>query len=193
MRKTTRLPISADTSRARVAEAALRAGARIINDVTGLLGDGRMASVAKKAEGLILMAHPLALKPTMKGDPIFEVKAIFQKILTVAIHHHLSLRKIVLDPGIGFFRDRRIEWWQWDLNVLAHLRKLQSLDQPILLGVSRKSFIGHLLNQKKPADRLPGSLAASTIGVLNGASLLRTHDVAATRQIAVIAASLRGV
>jgi dihydropteroate synthase len=193
IRKITRLPISADTSRARVAEAALAAGARIINDITGLRGDAAMAKIAKKAEGLILMAHPSALPPTTTGDPISEVAVIFKNILAVARRHNISLGKIALDPGIGFFRDRRLAWWKWDVRILHDLRTLERLGQPLLLGVSRKSFIGQLLNQPHPEDRLPGSLAATTAAILNGARVLRTHDVAATREAAVIAASIRGV
>ncbi len=182
LKRTTDLPISADTSRAFPAEEALKAGAVILNDVTGLHGDARLASVARRARRVILMAHPSGLKnPKSIRSPLAGVEEALRSSLALAYDAKIARNKLVLDPGIGFFRNMRWLWWQWDLKVLDELRQLKKLGSPILVGVSRKSFIGAVLNQKKPEDRLAGSLTATVMAVLNGATWVRTHDVKATR------------
>jgi dihydropteroate synthase len=97
----------------------------------------------------------------------------------------------VLDPGIGFFRDTPIEWHQWDTTVLAQLGELRALGRPLAVGVSRKSFIGAITGHAQPKDRLPGSLAATAVAVLNGASVIRTHDVAETLDAVRVAERVR--
>jgi dihydropteroate synthase len=108
--------------------------------------------------------------------------------------------KIVVDPGIGFFREegegigfsrqRLLPWYLWDSHVLNHLRDLRALGYPIGISVSRKSFIGKILDIQEPAGRLPGSLAATALAVANGASLIRTHDVAETLQAVRVAETI---
>jgi dihydropteroate synthase len=100
-------------------------------------------------------------------------------------------RRIVVDPGIGFFRDVGMPWDEWDARVLSGLASLRSLARPICVGVSRKSFIGKILDQADTADRLFGSLAATAIAVVNGAAVIRTHDVAETRDAVRVAERLR--
>ncbi len=192
LRKNSKLPISADTSRARVADAALKAGAKIINDVTGFMGDPAMALVARRAQGIILMAHPSGLTSRSNESPVFTTIQLFRQSLKLARQAGVPLNKIALDPGIGFFRGQKLPWWKWDLEILKELKQLTKLDLPLLIGASRKSFIGHILDQKDPHDRLAGSLAAATVAVLNGASIIRTHDVDATRQAVKIAQQTRG-
>jgi dihydropteroate synthase len=96
-----------------------------------------------------------------------------------------------VDPGIGFFRRQHLPWSEWDTAVLANLRALSALGRPLCVGVSRKSFIGAILGQDDPRDRLPGSLAAAALAVVNGAHLIRTHDVAETRQAVRVAEAIR--
>jgi dihydropteroate synthase len=100
-------------------------------------------------------------------------------------------RRIVVDPGIGFFRDVDVPWHEWDARVLVGLGSLRALARPICVGVSRKSFIGAILERPDTADRLAGSLAATAIAVVNGAAVIRTHDVAETRDAVRVAERLR--
>jgi dihydropteroate synthase len=101
--------------------------------------------------------------------------------------------RIVVDPGIGFFRDEGMSWHEWDARVLAGLRRLRELARPICIGVSRKSFIGAIADRAETDQRLAGSLAATAVAVLNGAALVRTHDVAETRDAVRVVERLRAV
>lgn len=188
LRKVCRLPISVDTARAHPAEMGIKAGADIINDVSGLTRDPGMARVAGKARGLILMAWPTR---KMTGRPISAVRNLLKQSLTRA-RPHISLSRIVIDPGIGFFREQGLDWWKWDLAVLRDLAELRTLKQPVLVGVSRKSFLGKILNQPRPEDRLAGSLAATAIAVQNGAAIIRTHDVGKTKETVRLVEAIRG-
>ncbi len=180
IKKSCSLPISIDTSRRGPAEAGFEAGATILNDVTGLARDPSLGTLAKKAKGLILMAHPSGGFPS-QAQPQEAVATLLKKALQRARKAGFSPQKIVLDPGIGFFRNEQIPWWKWDLAILRALPQLTKLGFPLLVGVSRKSFIGHLMGGVPPEKRLPGSLAATAAAVLRGATLVRTHDVRATR------------
>jgi len=191
-------PLSADTSRTLPAQAALDAGARIINDVTGLGSDPDLgALVATTGAGLVLMASP-AGAPTGLA-PLETVRAALQRGLALAGAAGILEDRIVVDPGIGFFRSGVVDWAAWDCQVLAGLGALRALGRPIHVGVSRKSFIGALASGPPPghgpidaADRLPGSLAATAAAVLAGAHVIRTHDVAETVQAVRIAQAIRG-
>jgi dihydropteroate synthase len=99
--------------------------------------------------------------------------------------------RIVLDPGIGFFRDAGVVWHAWDVAVLAGLRELEALGRPLCVGVSRKSFVGALTGRAAPEERLAGSLAATTVAVLGGAALIRTHDVRETLDAVRVAERIR--
>ena len=182
IRQHSNLPISIDTARIRPAEAGLAAGATIINDVTGLRREPALARVAVHAKGLILMAHPFGATERTLKNPVTAVKARFQESLHRALRAGVPRHRLVLDPGIGFFRCAPIPWWQWDVTVLKNLRTFLSLGCPLLVGVSRKSFIGHLLGGVPAEDRLAGSLVATAFALENGADILRTHDVKMTKQ-----------
>lgn len=182
LRKATSLPISIDTSRAEPAQAGFEAGAKILNDVTGLLRDPLLGKLAAQSQGVILMAHPMGRKRPAPGAPVSILKSIFKKQIRAALAAKISKSKIVLDPGIGFFRNESMPWWKWDLHVLQNLDQLKSLGFPLLVGISRKSFLGHLLGGVPPEERLSASLAATLFAVSKGVSLVRTHDVLATVQ-----------
>ena len=189
IRKVTTVPISADTTRSRVALAALDAGADVINDVSGLRHDPGMAEVvARRAHGVILMASER--EPDAR-DAIGTVKSLLEESLHVIWKAGVPEHRVVIDPGIGFFRKAAIPWHVWDCEVLWKLGDLRSLEHPVLVGLSRKSFIGHILGRPDPADRLAGSLAATAIAVVNGAHLIRTHDVGPTREAVRMAEALR--
>ena len=176
LRDTVEVPIAVDTQRSSVADAALEIGAAIINDVSGL-GDPAMGAVARRAAGVILMASEAG--PT-QTPPVNMIAAILRRCLARARAAHIASHRIVLDPGIGFFRSTAVPWYEFDCLVLRELGRFRRLGRPLLIGVSRKSFIGRLTARNDPGERLPGSLAAAAIAVINGASLIRAHDVAAT-------------
>ncbi len=210
------VPLSADTCRGAPAKAALEAGATIINDVSGLTGDPTVAGLVGRAEaGLIVMA---ATRPQGSGvrrggslrlaayvkdsegkgafargadSPISIVTGLLRDSLGRARSAGIADDKIVIDPGIGFFRQSGKPWFQWDCEVLARLGDLRSLGRPVCVGVSRKSFIGALLAQNAPGERLLGSLAATAVAVMNGVHVIRTHDVAETRQVIRVAQAIR--
>ena len=189
VRKAVAVPISADTKRSRVAMAALAAGADVLNDISGLRHDPGMADVvARRAQGVILMASETDLKAR---DPIETVRGLLEESLRIVWKAGVPDHRVVLDPGIGFFRQTAIPWHAWDCEVLQRLAELRTLGRPLLVGVSRKSFIGKILGQADPRDRLVGSLAATAIAVVNGAHLVRTHDVGATREAVRMAEALR--
>jgi dihydropteroate synthase len=184
------VPLSADTCRLGPARAALEAGARILNDVTGLLGEPALADLAGRWDaGLIVMAAPRG--PVRSEEPIEEVARLLEESLAVARRAGVRPERIAVDPGIGFFRDGGLPWHEWDCRVLARLGRLQALGRPLAVGVSRKSFIGAVAGVDDPAGRLPGSLAATGAAVLAGADLVRAHDVAETVQAVRVAAAIR--
>jgi dihydropteroate synthase len=188
-RKVVAVPISADTKRSRVAQAALDAGAVIINDVSGLRYDPGMAEIAvRRAQGVILMASETG--PNAR-DSIDTVRGILEESLRLARMAGVPEHRVVLDPGIGFFRQAAIPWHAWDCEVLRRLGELRTLGRPLMVGISRKSFIGKTLGQENPGDRLAGSLAATAIAVANGVHLIRTHDVGPTREAVRMAEALR--
>jgi dihydropteroate synthase len=183
-------PVSADTSRSGPARAALDAGARIINDVTGLTGDREMGLlIARSGAGLILMAGERDGAPS--ENAIDRVGSLLRQSLGLAREAGVDGALIAVDPGIGFFRNQLIPWHQWDCDVLAKLPRLRSLGHPICVGVSRKSFIGAIAGAGGPQERLPGSLAATAAAVMAGAHLIRAHDVEETVQAVKVAEAIR--
>ena len=185
------LPVSADVSRVGPARAALEAGARIINDVTGLAGDPALARLTAEAgAALVLMAGPAASPAA--GEPMAIVRAALERGLAIARGAGLPDERILVDPGIGFFRGASVAWPDWDCRVLAGLPALRGLGRPLHVGVSRKSFIGAVAGVGDPAERLPGSLAAAAAAVLGGAHAIRAHDVAETVQAVRVAQAIRG-
>jgi dihydropteroate synthase len=184
------VPVSADTSRAEPARAALGAGAAIINDVRGLTADPALAPlVAGAGAGLIIMASE---RGGAEGQPpVDAVMELLEESLRIAIQAGISDERIVVDPGIGFFRRRGIAWHEWDCEILAALGRLRDLDRPVCVGVSRKSFVGEIAGEADPGRRLPGSLAAVAAAVLGGANLIRAHDVGETVQAVRVAEAIR--
>jgi dihydropteroate synthase len=189
LREVARVPISVDTQRSRVAGAALRAGAAIINDVSGFAGDANMGRVARDAGGVILMAREE--RPSAQS-PVAQVGGLLRRALRRAAAAGIPAQRIVLDPGVGFFRRGILPWYEFDCVILAELRRFRRLGRPLLVGPSRKSFIGRLTQRDDPAQRLHGSLAAVSVAVYNGAAMIRTHDAAATLDAARVAAAIRG-
>jgi dihydropteroate synthase len=186
------VPVSADTARAGPARGALEAGARIINDVSGLADPALAGLVAARGAGLIAMAWPSPGQSRAEG-PLATVAACLRRTLGRARGAGIPDEHVALDPGIGFFRDGPVSWVEWDVAVLAGLDRLLALGRPLCVGVSRKSFLGALTGRDRPAERLAGSLAATALAVAHGASLIRTHDVRATLDAVRVAARIRSV
>jgi len=191
VKRTTHLPISIDSMRSGPAQQALAAGGHIINDISGFQ-DPAMPEVARRAQGVVLMAHPTGHRGKASADPMQHIKKILAASLSKAKTAGIGRQKIILDPGIGFFRNMKLDWWQWDLKVLRELEELKFFKVPFLVGISRKSFIGKLLGGKKAEERLYGSLGATISAVLKGASVIRTHDVGPTRESIRIAEAIEG-
>ncbi|MEW6044686.1 MAG: dihydropteroate synthase [Thermoproteota archaeon] len=193
IQRVSNLPISIDTCRASVAQAALEHGADIINDVSGLKYDKQMRNViAKYQPSLVLCAYsPFQLK----GNLLLQTKHLLRQSIVIAKSAGINTNTIAIDPAIGFFRKTgknpfytkiRTDWFKRDLQTLQNLSSLR-INQPILVSVSNKSFIGKIIEKKDPSDRLYGSLAAEVIAVLNGADIIRTHNVKETRDAVRIA------
>ena len=192
----TNLPISVDTCRAKVARDALECGVEIINDISGLKYDVEMQHVLSEYRpSLILCAYD---SKAVFGNSIFATKKLLNESLKIAKKSHISSEKIVLDPAIGFFRKTgkgpfftkiKSDYVKRDLNILKNLNSIKQ-NFPILISVSNKSFIGNILRKPNPSDRLFGSIAAETISVLNGADIIRTHDVGATKDAIMITSQL---
>lgn len=178
IREHVKVPISIDTTNAKVAEEAIKVGADIINDVTGLKGDSRMAEVAKEYDvPVIVCAHKEVKNFT---DPVHEVIDALEESLQIAYKNGIEKERIAIDPAIGFLRPKYPPWYEWDAKIIANLNLLKVFGLPILVGVSRKSFIGAITGRKDPLERLAGSLSATAIAVWNGVNIVRTHDVKET-------------
>lgn len=172
------VPISIDTTNAKVAEEAIKVGADIINDISGLKGDPKMVEVAREYNvPLILCAHK---DVEDFSNPVHEVINALQESLQIAYKNNIEKEKIAIDPAIGFLRPKYPPWYEWDSKVIANLNLLKVFGLPILVGVSRKSFIGAITGRRDPIERLAGSLGATAIAVWNGANIIRTHDVKET-------------
>src|SRR3954470_5346789 len=170
-------PISIDTSKAAVAEAALDAGAEIVNDVTALRGDPAMAGLCAGRDCIVVLMHMQGEPRTMQKDPTYDdvvddVKAFLAERIDFAVAAGVAEERISIDPGIGFGKGL-----EHNLELLARLGELRDLGRPVVVGTSRKSFIGKL-DGSAVGERQGGTIASSVIAVANGAAAVRVHDVA---------------
>jgi dihydropteroate synthase len=190
LRRKVTVPISIDTYKSRVAQAALDAGADIINDVSALRFDGEMIDVIAREQVPVVLMHMQGTPRTMQvepnyGDVVEEVKQFLTTQAGKAVEGGIPEPGVIIDPGIGFGKTL-----DHNLKLLRDLPALAALGRPLLVGASRKAFIGKILKEE-PADRLEGSLAAAVAAVLGGANILRVHDVKETVRAARIADALR--
>ncbi len=169
-------PVSIDTYKAPVARAAVDAGADIINDIWGLQRDPDMARVAADTGAAVIMMHNRT-EADASIDIVADVVAFLKRSLDIATNAGIQSDRIVLDPGVGFGKT-----WQQSIEVIHHLPALAALGFPVLLGASRKSFIGRLLGIETPKDRVNGTLAAHLAGAATGAQIIRAHDIKAHRE-----------
>ena len=199
IQKVSKLPVSIDTCRARVAEMALQLGAEIVNDVSGLKYDKNMVDVLEKhCPSVVLCAFS---NEPVKGNQVIQAKKLINQSVALALRSGIPASQIIVDPAIGFFRKKaqgvlftkiNSDWLQRDMLILKNLKHIKQ-EHPILVSISRKSFIGELLGETDPDKRLYGSLAAETFAALNGADIIRTHNVKATKDVVKIVKNLESL
>ena len=188
----TAVPLSVDTSKAEVARASLDEGAQAINDVTALTGDPAMAGVIRQSKAGVILMHMKGTPRTMQqdpqyGDPVEEISRFFEERLAFAESAGIALDRLALDPGIGFGKTSA-----HNLEILARLEEFQRFRRPICLGVSRKGFVGRLLNNRPVERRLAGSLAALCHAMTRRAvQIVRVHDVEETRDAVNVVAAIQ--
>jgi dihydropteroate synthase len=185
------VPISIDTYKASVARAALEAGATLINDISALRFDPDMAPLAAELEAPVVLMHMQGSPRDMQRHPHYddllgEIRDFFRDRLDFATSRGLSPDLLVLDPGIGFGKT-----WKHNLEILNHLDVFLDLGCPLMVGPSRKAFIGHILDLPAGEERDIGTLAALAIAVTHGARILRTHNVAYARQFLAVLEAIR--
>ena len=190
LRREVSLPISIDTYKAAVARAALDGGADIVNDISALRFDPAMVSLVAQKKVPVILMHMQGAPRTMQADPHYtdvvrEVRDFLAAQIYDAMDAGVGAEAIVIDPGIGFGKTL-----EHNLQLLSGLAALAALGQPLLVGVSRKTFIGKILNLD-PDRRLEGSLAAAVAAVLGGANLVRAHDVLETSKALRVTDALR--
>jgi dihydropteroate synthase len=170
-----KIPISVDTTKSEVAEEALKNGAEIINDISGMTFDKKMQTVAAKYGATVLIMHIKGTPETMQDNPVYEdiveeVIDFFLERIDEANRSGISNEKIILDPGIGFGKTMEDNYL-----LLGNLHRLKEIGFPVCVGLSRKSLIGKLYNDAE--DRLPATIALNAAAVLSGADIIRVHDV----------------
>jgi dihydropteroate synthase len=181
------VPISVDTFRAKVAEQALNTGAKIINDVSGFKYDDKMVKVLSdfNAPAVIMATNEKIGDPLSIPDTLDSLKTS----LELADKFDYDPENIIIDPAIGRWVPKKT--YECNLNILKNLKDLTELNKPILVGISRKSFIHEILDRPDPKDRLAGTLSATAIAIYNGAHIVRTHDVAITQDVVRLAKMIR--
>jgi dihydropteroate synthase len=184
------IPISVDTSSAEVADAAIAAGAEILNDVTALRGDARLAEVAARRKLPIILMHmrgePRTMqKKTFARDVVKDVIGVLRASVKAARRAGIAKSQIVLDPGIGFGKS-----YAQDYELIARLPEIARLGFPLLVGTSRKKFIGRVLGGRPADQRVYGTAATVTASILGGAHIVRVHDVAEMVQVARVSDAL---
>ena len=183
------IPISVDTYKSKVAHEVLQSGASIINDIKGLQQSEEMAQTISRFQAGVILMHMKGSPETMQDRPqyddvVTEVFEYLEQSIAIAVAAEINPEKIAIDPGIGFGKTDT-----HNLLILKNLNRLQELSKPVLLGVSRKSLIGNILNVPIE-ERLEGSIAAAVYGLTQGVSIIRTHDVRATRRAVKVAEAI---
>jgi dihydropteroate synthase len=183
--------VSIDTTKAPVAERALAAGARIVNDTSALRFDPRMVDVVREAGAGAVLMNMQGTPATMQENPRYddvvrEVREFLAGRIAFAVEHGVGKKQIAVDPGIGFGKTVA-----HNLQLLAQLQQFRLLGCPVVVGASRKSFIGMVLG-RETRDRLPGSLAVAAWAVAQGANIVRVHDVAETVDVVRMIEAVKG-
>jgi dihydropteroate synthase len=175
--KITNIPLSIDTCKSQVADAALRAGASIVNDISGLRFDKKMAQVIARHKAPVVIMHIKGTPQNMQNKPVYkalipEIMDYLRESMSIAEQAGISTDRIILDPGIGFGKTVA-----HNLEIIRRMDEFAGFEKPLLLGPSRKSFIGKVLGDLPVRSRLEGTAAAVAAGILKGAHIIRVHDV----------------
>lgn len=182
------IPISVDTYKSVVADAALEAGAVIVNDISGLTFDPQMVMVTAKHHASIVLMHIKGAPKTMQHNPQYQNVTVEVKefLRTQAAEAQAAgIQQIIIDPGIGFGK-----MFEHNIQLLRELHSLNDLPFPLLVGISKKTFLGTILNLP-PKEREEGTAVATTISILNGAHIIRVHDVKTMKRVALVADALK--
>ncbi len=179
------IPISVDTYKAKVAREALSAGACVINDITALHGDPNMCQIIADAQAGVILMHMQGVPATMQKAPTYqnvvaEVHAWLTEVASQAVDRGIDSSRIMIDPGIGFGKT-----FDHNLEILRHLMQFRGIGYPMLVGVSRKKFIGRILDLPVH-QREEGTAATVAWSIINGANVVRVHDVAKMKQVAQV-------
>ena len=190
LRKESDILLSIDTYKSSVAEKAIEAGANIINDISGLCFDPKMVSLVADKNVPVVIMHIKGTPKTMQENPVYgdligELKTFFLKQIQLAKKNGVKQSQMILDPGIGFGKK-----YDDNFTILNQLNEICDLGYPVMIGPSRKSFIGQTLDLP-PDDRVEGTAAAVSAGILNGARIVRVHDVKAMKRIVTITEKIR--
>jgi dihydropteroate synthase len=185
------LCVSVDTASAKVADAALKVGANTINDVTAGLGDTDMFAVAVEYQCSIILMHMQGRPKTMQDnpyyqDPVAEITSFLQGRIAAALSAGIGAERITIDPGIGFGKRK-----EDNLTLLAHLDAFVALGYPVLLGTSRKRFMGSVCNIAEPRELVTATAVTTALGVMAGVAMFRVHDIKANRQAADVAWAIK--
>ena len=185
------IPISIDTTSSAVAAAALQAGATMINDISAGRADPAMLALAASTETPVILMHMQGVPLTMQDQPYYqdviaEVKTLLQQRISAALAAGVKPHKIAIDPGIGFGKRK-----QDNIDLLANLEQLTGLGYPVLLGCSRKRFMGGICMVSEPIELVTATAVTTALGVMAGVSLFRVHDVKANRQAADLAWAIK--
>ena len=185
------IPISIDTCKAAVAKRALDAGASMVNDVSGLRNDPEMSSVVSEYKVPVVIMHMKGTPKDMQVSPQYnalipEILDYLREGIRLAVGAGIAGDLILIDPGIGFGKT-----FEQNLDIIHNLREFTLLERPLLIGVSRKAFIGKILGDVPPGERLEGTAAAVAIAILNGAHIVRVHDVKEMAKVAKVADAIK--
>jgi dihydropteroate synthase len=189
--KKIKVPISIDTYKSEVAKVALDAGASMVNDISGLRFDPRMSEVVYEYKVPVVIMHIKGRPQDMQRNPVYEalipeIMDYFRMGITIATRAGITEDKIIIDPGIGFGKT-----FDHNLEIINNLHEFTLLEKPILIGPSRKAFIGKILGDAPVTERLEGTAAAVAISIMNGANFIRVHDVKEMVKVAKVADSIK--
>jgi len=186
-----KIPVSIDTYKSEIAKRALDAGASMVNDISGLRFDPEMAKVVSDYKVPVVIMHIKGTPKIMQHKPVYdalipEILEYLRESITIAGEAWISDNIIMIDPGLGFGKT-----FEHNLEILHNLHKFTLLGKPILIGPSRKAFIGKILGDVPPEERLEGTAAAVAISIMNGANIIRVHDVKEMAKVARVADAIK--
>jgi dihydropteroate synthase len=189
--KETTIPISIDTYKSKVAKRALDAGASMVNDISGLRFDPGMPGIVSQYKIPVVIMHIKGAPKDMQKNPVYEalipeIMDYFREGIRRASEAGISGDKIIIDPGIGFGKT-----FEHNLEIIHNLNEFTLLEKPVMIGLSRKAFIGKIIGDVSAGERLEGTAAAVTVSIMNGANIVRVHDVKEMVKVAKVADAIK--